>query len=233
MDYTDVRKAIVQLSKLPYQRGFTDTTGLIITVRVGENRFLNTGSGISFRRFIDSEDDLVLFDGEFNKISGHRPVPASTQISVAILKAFPNANAVMHVHSHTTGAFAALGISPKPITPAAIRLGPVPIIYDESEEEFIKNGGDLKLIPLKTENKSMFAGNAELIERRHRFSSTVVRTMKQYEKGLEQHSLGFLVDFDYGLFTIGRHLDETFDAVERIENNAKLLLNMKILGGDK
>jgi len=229
MEYTEIKKKIIELSKLPYQQGFTDTTGLIITVQVGENRFLNTASGISFRRFTDTEEDLVLLDGNLNKIEGYRPVPASTQISLACLKAFPKANTVIHVHSSTSGAFAALGISPTPVTPAAKRIGEIPVIFDESIEEYEQNGGDIGLIPLKDNDRTLFAGTPELVQRRHRFSSTVVRRLKKYEVELESHGIGFLVDFDYGLFVVGRHIDEPLDTIERIENNAKLLLNMKVL----
>ncbi|EJV74128.1 class II aldolase/adducin family protein [Bacillus cereus] len=229
MKNNDIKRRVIELSKLPYKKDFTDTTGLIITTRIGEDRYLNTASGISFRRFTDTEKDLVILDGDLNRIEGDHPVPASSQISIAILKAFPETNTVLHVHSHVTAAFASLGLSPKPVTPAAKRIGHVPVIFDESLEDFHQNGGDLGLIPLKNKPMEILGGTKELIETRHRFSSTVVRELQDGNYEFSKQGVGFLVDFDYGLFTVGRHLDEPFDTIERIINNAKMLLSMKTI----
>lgn len=231
MEFLTERREMLDHLLRCYQRGFTDTTGGIATVRVGPDLFLNTATGISWRKFEDRPEDVVLVTGQLEKVDGQRMIPASSQLAIALLKAFPHAGAVIHNHSNCTGAFAACGISPRPITPFAQRVGEVPILHDEPEDTWLANGGDEGVIPLIGPEKQVLNGTPRLIQDRHCFTSTVIRALRPRAAELDRHGLAFLVGFDYGLFAIGRQIGEAYDTIERVENNTRLLLNATALGG--
>lgn len=89
------RKRLIECCHLLYERNLTVSAGGNMSIRLSDNTFLITPSGVN--KGLISEDDLVKMDFDGNVISGGKP-SIEHRFHINIFKANPDTEAVIHCH---------------------------------------------------------------------------------------------------------------------------------------
>lgn len=125
----DIRDEIVAICHLLATQRLTSATGGNVSVRLADNTFWVTPSGLHKGRI--TNDDLVLVDAELSVLQGWRQPSSETLLHLAIYRALPVAKAVVHAHPPFCGGYA-LACKPIPTnfaTEACAIIGPeVPVV---------------------------------------------------------------------------------------------------------
>ncbi|HEY3426933.1 MAG TPA: class II aldolase/adducin family protein [Negativicutes bacterium] len=124
-----VRQQICEIGQRMYTKGFVAANDGNITVKINENEWLVTPTGVS-KGFM-TPDMLIRIDRDSNileAISAYRP-SSELKMHLRIYAERPDVTAVVHAHPPYATSFAIAGIPlDKPILPeAVIMLGEVPI----------------------------------------------------------------------------------------------------------
>jgi len=123
-----IRQEICEIGKRIWQKGFCAGNEGNHSVKVEENRYLCTPTGLS-KGFLDPED-IIVTDAEGQQIEpnarGRRPT-SEIKVHLAIYKARPDVTAVIHSHPPHATTFAIAGIPlPEAVHPEAeVFLGKV------------------------------------------------------------------------------------------------------------
>jgi L-fuculose-phosphate aldolase len=122
-----IKNEMCEIGRRIWLKGFCAGNEGNHSVRIGDNRFLCTPTGVS-KGFIKPEE-ICLIDSHANLLEpsgGHRP-SSEMKLHMAIYKARPDVNAVLHSHPPHATAFAIAGIPvPEGIHPEAeVFLGKV------------------------------------------------------------------------------------------------------------
>lgn len=125
----EVKKQICEIGKRIYDKGFVAANDGNITVKISENEYIATPTGIS-KGFM-TPDMMVKVDGEGKVLQasgGYRP-SSELKMHLRVYKERPDVRSVVHAHPPYGTSFAIAGIPlAKPIMPEAIIfLGCVPI----------------------------------------------------------------------------------------------------------
>ena len=123
---TELRRAIVEVGKLVFQKGWVAANDGNITIRLDDERILATPTGVS--KGMMSVDDLIVVDYEGNKIEGRLERTSEIAMHLTIYKERPDINSVVHAHPPVATGFASAGRSlNKALLPEVIiGLGCVP-----------------------------------------------------------------------------------------------------------
>ena len=123
----EVKKEICEIGRRIYANGFVAANDGNISVKVGENEFYCTPTGVS-KGFM-TPDMIIKVDKEGNKIEGKLNPSSEIKMHMRVYRDRPDVNAVVHAHPPTATAFAVAGIPMnKYILPEAILvLGDVPL----------------------------------------------------------------------------------------------------------
>lgn len=124
-----IRQDICEVGRRIYAKGFVASNDGNISVRIGENEFLTTPTGVS--KGYMTPDMILKVDLDGRKIAGAADLKPSTEIKMHldVYKHRPDVRAVVHAHPPVATAFAVAGIPlDKPVLPEIIiSLGAVPI----------------------------------------------------------------------------------------------------------
>lgn len=128
MNYKDIREAICEVGRRMYANGFVSATDGNISVRLAQDRFLCTPSGVS-KGFM-TPDDLLITDAKGNKISGEGKVTSEFFTHLAAYEERPDISAVCHAHPIHAIACTLVGISlTEAILPEVVMsLGGIPTV---------------------------------------------------------------------------------------------------------
>ena len=96
MNETQYRHWMCEIGRRLHTRGFVAAADGNISVRVDENRFLCTPSGMS--KGYMRPDDMVVADGKGNKIAGEKAVTSEFYTHLAAYEERPDIRAVIHAH---------------------------------------------------------------------------------------------------------------------------------------
>ena len=125
----EIKKQICEIGKRIYDRGMVASNDGNISVKIGENEYLCTPTGVS-KGFM-TPDYICKIDGEGNVLSANGNFRPSSEIKMhmRVYKQRPDVKSVVHAHPIYATSFAIAGIPLKqPIMPeAVIALGCVPI----------------------------------------------------------------------------------------------------------
>ncbi len=123
----EAKKAIVDIGKRMYLRGFVAANDGNITWKVSENEIWATPTGVS--KGYMTEDMLVKLDLDGNVLEGKNKPSSEIRMHLRVYKENPSVKAVTHAHPPISTAFAVAGISlDKPIlTEGVLNLGIVPV----------------------------------------------------------------------------------------------------------
>lgn len=125
----EAKKAIIDLGKRMYMRGFVAANDGNITCKVGPNAIWTTPTGVS-KGFMTPEM-LVKIDMDGKVLMGSRKPSSEVKMHLRVYKENPDVMAVTHAHPPIATAFAVAGISlEKPIlTEGVVQLGTVPVAH--------------------------------------------------------------------------------------------------------
>lgn len=122
-----VKQDIVEVGRRIYANGYVASNDGNISVRIGENEFLTTPTGVS-KGFMTPEM-IIKVDGEGHKLAGDLQPSSELKMHLAVYKQRPDVGAVVHAHPPVATAFAVAGIPlDKPVlSEIVISLGAIPI----------------------------------------------------------------------------------------------------------
>lgn len=104
--YEELKEQIIDICHRLWQKGWVAANDGNITVKVGENRYLATQTGVS-KAFI-TPDKIGVIDGDFNVIdavAGFRP-SSELKMHMRCYKERPDIGAVVHAHPPASTGFA-------------------------------------------------------------------------------------------------------------------------------
>jgi L-fuculose-phosphate aldolase len=121
------KKLICDIGKRVYEKGFVAANVGNISVRIDENEFLITPTGVS-KGFLTT-DMIIKVDGEGNVLEGEYKPSSEMTMHLLVYQERPDVHAVLHVHPPYATAFAIAG---KPLDQAimpeaVVSLGTIPL----------------------------------------------------------------------------------------------------------
>jgi L-fuculose-phosphate aldolase len=119
--------ALVEVGRRLHARDLVGAAEGNLSVRLGPDRFLVTGSGVSKGHLAAA--DLVVVDGRGEKVSGARRASTELRMHLAAYAARPDVAAIVHAHPITAVALTVAGAPPPSdlVPEAAVTLGPVAV----------------------------------------------------------------------------------------------------------
>ena len=103
----EYRQDIIEVGRLVYEKGWVAANDGNITVRMGEDRFLATPTGVS--KGMMHPDDLIIVDGDGNKIQGRKNQTSEFAMHLTVYKLRPDIGGVVHAHPPVATGYAAAG----------------------------------------------------------------------------------------------------------------------------
>ncbi|MGX6443349.1 class II aldolase/adducin family protein [Neobacillus sp. K501] len=134
------KKLICDIGKRVYEKGFVAANDGNISVRISENEFLITPTGIS-KGFMTPEM-IIKVDGDGNVLEGDNKPTSEMKMHLLIYKERPDIHAIVHVHPPHATAFAIAGIPlDQALMPeSVVYLGSIPLAeYGTPSTEEVPN----------------------------------------------------------------------------------------------
>ncbi len=141
------RQDIVRVCHLMYEKGWVAANDGNVSVRLDNNRVLCTPTSLS--KGMVKEEDLILCDGNGNKIEGRLDRTSEIAMHNTIYSLRPDVQAVVHAHPPVATGFATAGRAlDKALLPeVVIQLGAVPLASYGLPGTAALTAGMLTLIP--------------------------------------------------------------------------------------
>ena len=123
----DIKKEICDVGKRIYDKGFVAANDGNISVKVGDNEFYCTPTGVS--KGAMTPDMIIKIDANGNKLDGKLNPSSEIKMHMRVYRERPDVRSVVHAHPPTATAFAVCDIPlDKFILPEAIlTVGTVPV----------------------------------------------------------------------------------------------------------
>lgn len=123
----EIKREICEIGKRIYDKGFVAANDGNITVKVNNNEFWATPTGVS--KGYMTPDMLIKVDGEGRVLEGKLKPSSELRMHLRVYRERPDVNAVVHAHPPTATGFAIAGIPLDKYTmpEAIIFLGSVPL----------------------------------------------------------------------------------------------------------
>ena len=122
----EIKKEICEVGHIMYELGFVAANDGNISVKVGENEFYCTPTGVSKRDL--TPDMIIKVDKNGNKLEGRLNPSSEIKMHMRVYQERPDVNAVVHAHPPVATAFTIAGIDlDQYILPEAVlTIGSVP-----------------------------------------------------------------------------------------------------------
>ncbi len=125
----DPRPAMVEIAHLLYSRRLTNSAGGNLSCRVGDEIYITPRYLGSKQRWILQEDQILVFDREFNILQGEpAKVSRESRMHFACYEHFPQINGVIHAHPQYLTVFASAGESLPPVNQYTEKFGHLPVV---------------------------------------------------------------------------------------------------------
>lgn len=123
----EIKKEICEIGRRIYEKGFVAANDGNISVKVSDNEFYCTPTGVS--KGYMTPDMIIRIDGQGNKLEGRLNPSSEIKMHLRVYKERPDVNAVVHAHPPTATAFAVCNRPlDKYILPEAVlTIGTVPV----------------------------------------------------------------------------------------------------------
>lgn len=124
---SDLRRQIVEIGRLAYQKGWVAANDGNISVRLGADRILATPTGVS--KGMMAAEDLIICDLDGNKVEGQRDRTSEILMHTTIYKMRPDVRAVVHAHPPVATGFALAGraLNLALLPEVVVSLGSIPL----------------------------------------------------------------------------------------------------------
>jgi L-fuculose-phosphate aldolase len=134
------KKQICDIGKRVYEKGFVAANDGNISIRIDDNEFLITPTGVSKGSL--TTDMIVKVDGDGNVLEGDYKPTSEMKMHLMVYKERPDIHAIVHVHPPYATAFAIAGIPlDQAIMPeSVVYLGTIPVAeYGTPSTEEVPN----------------------------------------------------------------------------------------------
>jgi L-fuculose-phosphate aldolase len=123
----ELRKDIVEIGKLVYQKGWVAANDGNITIRLDDGRILATPTGVS--KGMMKPDDIIICDQDGRKLEGSRERTSEMAMHITIYQLRPEIRSVVHAHPPVATGFAVAGraLNLALLPEIVIGLGSVPL----------------------------------------------------------------------------------------------------------
>ncbi len=196
----EARKQICDAGALLFQRELTDLAGGNISLRIDDSILITPSFSGTRKRWQLKPEDILVLDLKGNVVEGKGTISREAPTHLLLLNLFyPNGTAVIHAHARNVLVFCATQTPIPPVLEGTMKFGEIKVIQ-------YANGG---------------AQSTQLAE-------NVAAGLRGQESRMREHAAAVLAPW-HGIFVIGRDLDFTLDAVERIDVNARCILMGKLL----
>ncbi|HYP05299.1 MAG TPA: class II aldolase/adducin family protein [Bryobacteraceae bacterium] len=105
--HSDLRRQIVKIGRLAYQKGWVAANDGNISVRLGPDRILATPTGVS--KGMMSAGDMIVCDMDGVKLEGSRERTSEILMHTTIYQMRPDVQAIVHAHPPVATGFAVAG----------------------------------------------------------------------------------------------------------------------------
>jgi L-fuculose-phosphate aldolase len=120
---------MVEIAHLLYSRRLTNSAGGNLSCRVGDEIYITPRYLGSKQRWILQEDQILVFDREFNILQGEpAKVSRESRMHFACYEHFPQINGVIHAHPQYLTVFASAGESLPPVNQYTEKFGHLPVV---------------------------------------------------------------------------------------------------------
>jgi L-fuculose-phosphate aldolase len=196
----DARKLVAKVGEIMLQRNLTDLSGGNISMRIGNEIVMSPKYAGTMRFWQIKPEEVLVLDLAGNKIEGKGEVSREAPSHLVLLNHFyPTGQAVIHAHPRNTMVFCVAQQPIIPVTEGSVKFGEIRMAK-------FADGGSYNE-KLATNVLAEFIGQEELIAKQ---AAVVLAPW-------------------HGVFAVGKNLQSTLDAIERVENNAYCILMSKLL----
>jgi L-fuculose-phosphate aldolase len=122
-DLTNVRRRIVEMAALLFERRLFDISGGNISQRVGDVVCLTPRYAASEHHWKLGAEQIIVADLQGNRLDGKGEISRESKVHLALYAAFANGNAVVHAHAHNVLPFCAASLPIPPVLEFAKKLG--------------------------------------------------------------------------------------------------------------
>lgn len=124
---SDLRRHIVDIGRLMYQKGWVAANDGNISARLDSERILSTPTGVSKGKM--REEDLIVCDMQGNRLEGTRERTSEILMHLTIYSLRPDVQAVVHAHPPVATGFAVAGraLDQALLPEVIVNLGCVPL----------------------------------------------------------------------------------------------------------
>jgi L-fuculose-phosphate aldolase len=105
--HSDLRRQMVEIGRLAYQKGWVAANDGNISVRLGPDRILATPTGVS--KGMMAPEDMIVCDLDGNKVEGVRERTSEIMMHMTIYQMRPDVQAIVHAHPPVATGFAVAG----------------------------------------------------------------------------------------------------------------------------
>jgi L-fuculose-phosphate aldolase len=121
------RREIVRFGKMLHERGYVAATDGNLSMRLDERRILATPTAMC--KSMMQPSDLVIVDGDGNRLAGRRDVSSEIAMHLLIYKLRPDIRGIVHAHPPIATGFAAAGLALNQplVCEVVIGLGSIPL----------------------------------------------------------------------------------------------------------
>ncbi|MGN7471991.1 class II aldolase/adducin family protein [Brevibacillus sp. SAFN-007a] len=212
--YLKEKLNMIEIGRLCFEKGYTETCGSSITVRINDQHYLQSPSGVAKKMWKIPPEEIPVVNNRFEYIQGNTLLPADAIIHWDILEQFPEFNACLHVHGKYSLVYACAQLPIPSITETTFSLGDVPVLENVPwEKEFT----------VERKYPDTFVKRADIIRRSEVISKSVRNLLRQVDK-----RKGFAVLLPkHGIVICGHDLLHCYDLLERIEHNAFVNLTLR------
>ena len=113
MPPTPQHELVLQAAKDMLRQGLTEGTAGNISMRLDDGNVVVTPSSVDYD--LMTVGDLVVVDPDGNVVEGERPPTSEKQLHLAVLRAYPDINAVIHSHPVHATMFAVAHLDLPPV----------------------------------------------------------------------------------------------------------------------
>lgn len=227
MRYEEERLRLIECVRELESTGVLEVGGGAASIRLPDGNVIVSPTGIPFRRWDLPAMELVVMDPDGQVVErGERLGSAPTPLFLALYRAFPELNAIIHGHSEWSLVFAAAGREIPAVTNAYDKLAPVPCILCDDAD--LKARYLREPWPVPYPEAMLRRPDVAAVEAFVGAEATALFEPRRQE--LAQHSLAFTM-YRHGIVVAGADLDRVAADLALIEANARTAYRLGLASG--
>jgi len=216
MLYTEQRTKLISVTSDLIANELLECTGGMLALRVSPDHLLTSTFGAGFRRWRLGLDDFIVCDNEGNVVEKHEHVgPASMLMILELFRMFPSCGAVLHSHAEFSLAFASLDRT-MALRQPDLSVSEVPCLRADDQnikEDYLRNPYPVKVPAAMPYRPEVVAVSQHLLPQ---------LKAKLGHRGEELAGYGLAyTSYRHGLTVLASNIDDAFDAMARIEAQAR------------